>query len=65
MKKNTAEIFGMLFGSILFVAAYATLMPLAAIWALNKLFNLGIPFSFWTWLAAFLLVGVFRMKLTK
>jgi len=25
--------------------------PLATIWSLNTLFNLGIEYTFWTWLA--------------
>lgn len=65
MKKDIAEVLGMLFGGFLFVGAYITLMPLAVIWSLNKLFNLGIPFGFWTWLAAFILLGVIKIKLNK
>jgi hypothetical protein len=63
--KNMATILGTLFGGLLLVVAYVALMPLAAIWSLNKLFGLGIPFDFWTWLATFLLIGTFRFRLTK
>ena len=31
------------------------LWPLAVIWALNTLFALGIPYTFWTWLAVLVL----------
>lgn len=31
------------------------LIPLAWIWALNTLFALGIEYTFWTWLAAWVL----------
>lgn len=31
------------------------LWPLAVIWALNTLFVLGIPYTFWTWLAVLVL----------
>jgi hypothetical protein len=65
MNKNTATILGTLFGSLLFAGAYITLMPLAVIWSLNELFRFGIPFTFWTWLAAFLLLGVIKIKLNK
>jgi hypothetical protein len=63
MKKDIAEVLGMLFGGFLFVAAYSAIMPLAIIWSLNELFHLGIPFTFWTWLATFLLGGVLRIKI--
>jgi hypothetical protein len=33
-------------------------MPLAGIWSLNTLFGLTIPYTFDTWLAAFLLGAV-------
>lgn len=63
--KNIAEFLGMLFGGFLIVAAYSALMPLTIIWSLNELFHLGIPFTFWTWLAAFLLLGSIKIKLNK
>ncbi len=40
------------------VAAILVFMPLAAIWSLNTLFALTIPFAFATWLAAFVLSAV-------
>ncbi len=40
------------------VAAIIVFMPLAAIWSLNTLFTLTIPYSFDTWLAAFVLSAV-------
>jgi hypothetical protein len=36
---------------ILAIISLITFMPLAAIWALNTLFTLTIPYTFWTWLA--------------
>jgi hypothetical protein len=65
MKKDIAEVLGMLFGGFLFVAAYSAIVPLAIIWSLNELFRLGIPFTFWTWLAAFLLLGSIKIKSNK
>ena len=49
-------------GKLLFLVALAIALvvfgPLATIWALNVLFPaLAIPFTFDTWLAAFLLFG--------
>lgn len=32
--------------------------PLLTIWALNTLFSTGIEYTFWTWLAALILVGI-------
>lgn len=52
-------------GAIFLVIAYISLMPFAIIWALNTLFSLSIPFTFWTWLSAFVLFGALKMKLTK
>lgn len=40
---------------ILIVIGVAILSPLATIWVLNMLFNLGIAYTFWTWLAAAIL----------
>jgi len=47
---------------ILLIIAFAVLifilMPYAAIWAVNTLFSLTIPFTFDTWCAAVILSGV-------
>ena len=47
---------------ILTLAAVGTILilsiPLAAIWSVNTLFGLTIPYTFKTWLAAFILIGV-------
>ena len=32
--------------------------PLAAVWSVNTLFSLAIPYTFKTWLAALILIGV-------
>jgi len=34
-------------------------VPLITIWALNSLFSLGIGYTFWNWLAMFVLLLVF------
>lgn len=34
----------------------AVTVPLVTIWSLNTLFSLGIQYTFWTWLAAFILI---------
>ena len=52
-------------GAVILVIAYISLMPFAIIWGLNTLFSLSIPFTFWTWLSAFVLLGALKMKLTK
>lgn len=39
--------------TVLLIVAIALIIlgPLATIWSLNTLFNLGIDYTFWTWLA--------------
>lgn len=51
--KTIFQIFVILF--ILILVGAAILSPLATIWVLNTLFNLGIAYTFWTWLAAAIL----------
>lgn len=46
----------LILGIILFVLL--VLWPFAIIWALNTIGNFGIPYSFWTWLAIEVLLGV-------
>ena len=61
--KNTAAI---MFIIILF--ALVILVPFAVIWALNTLFALGIPYTFWTWLAMLIVTGTFgktNVKINK
>ena len=41
------------------VILWIFLWPLAAIWALNTLFALGIAYTFWNWLALVVLVAFF------
>lgn len=38
------------------------LYPLALIWALNQLFNLGIAYTFWNWVAAVIFTTLFQGK---
>jgi len=44
---------------ILVILTVVALMPLALIWSVNTLFNTGIEYTFFTWLAALLLAGLF------
>ena len=44
---------------VLTVILWIFLWPLAAIWALNTLFAMGIAYSFWNWLAMVVLVAFF------
>lgn len=50
---------GMMMGGIIFFVIFLilglVLLPFVFIWSVNTLFNLGIPFNFWTWLAAVVL----------
>jgi len=42
--------------------AWIIFFPWAVIWALNELFHMGIAYTFWTWLAMFILVTFVRSK---
>lgn len=55
-----SEKLAALFIFIAIVAVFIIAGPLLLLWALNTLFPaLAIPFTFWTWLAAFLLSAPF------
>lgn len=43
---------------VLLIGVLVVLMPFAAIWSLNTLFGLTIPFTFDTWCASIILSGV-------
>ena len=61
--KTTAAI---LFITVVFTLVF--LVPFAVIWALNTLFVLGIPYTFWTWLAMLVVTGTFgktNVKINK
>jgi hypothetical protein len=48
--------------SVTFVIAVLALVlfwPFALIWAVNTLFGTGIAYTFWTWLAAFIMMVAF------
>lgn len=47
---------------IVFAIAVFVFYPIAVIWSLNTLFGLTIPFTFNTWCAAFIVVGIFNVK---
>ena len=40
-------------------------MPLLIIWALNFLFHLGIPYSFLSWLAVFVIISVLGIRVKR
>ncbi len=44
---------------VLTIILWVFLWPLAAIWALNTLFAMGIAYTFWNWLAMVVLVAFF------
>jgi hypothetical protein len=44
---------------VLTAIAWVFLWPLAAIWALNTLFAMGIAYTFWNWLAMIVLTAFF------
>ncbi len=50
---------GVAIGGVIFFLAFLVvgivLLPFIFIWSVNTLFDLGIPYNFWTWLAAVVL----------
>lgn len=53
---NPGLLIGAGLGLFLTVAVLAVVGPLLTIAALNTLFGLGIPYTFWTWLSTLWLV---------
>ena len=49
---------------IVLVIGLIVAYPLAVIWSLNTLFGFTIPFTFKTWCATMVLVGVFTANVT-
>ena len=49
----------------LLILLFVLFWPIAAIWALNTLFGTAIPMSFKTWLAAVVLMALFRLGNTN
>ena len=54
---NAMKTFGAV--GILTILVLAILWPLVVIWAVNTLFAFGIAYTFWTWLAVFVLTMTF------
>jgi len=50
---------------ILLIIALLILTPFAAIWSVNTLFHLGIPYTFWSWLAVVVLTVFAKAGLAK
>ena len=50
---------------VLIFFAIIIFAPLLIIWALNTLFALGIAYTFWTWLAALILGGAIKARVSK
>jgi hypothetical protein len=44
---------------IITALALVLFWPFALIWAVNTLFATGIEYTFWTWLAAFVMIVAF------
>ena len=64
MIKMPATIGGIII-MLLFAAAVIIGGPLASIWALNTLFpSVAIPYTFDTWLAAFIIPAAFKTNVT-
>ncbi len=62
MAKETELTAGDVISSLLNVVAYI-ISPILLIWAVNTLFGCGIPMSFKTWLAGFVLIMLLKFHL--
>jgi len=62
MAKETELTAGDIISSLLNVVAYI-ISPILLIWAVNTLFICGIPMSFKTWLAGFVLIMLLKFHL--
>lgn len=40
-------------------------VPFSLVWAINVLLGQNIPYSFWTWLAAVVVISLFRIPNAK
>ena len=49
----------------LLILLFVLFWPIAAIWAINTLFGTSIPMSFKPWLAAVVLMALFRLGNTN
>ena len=47
---------------IILALIFLSIWPFCLIWAINTLFNTTIPFTVWTWLAAFVLTATVAVK---
>jgi hypothetical protein len=69
--KTTMLIFGIIAITVLFTVAVCVILsiPFATIWALNTLFGFTIAYTFWNWVACWVLLltlhGVPVVKVTK
>ena len=60
--KTTVLAFGVIFVVVLISVAISVILsiPFATIWALNTLFNFTIAYTFWNWLACWVLLLTFH-----
>lgn len=57
---------GRIVGAALIIILFVVLGPLITLWAINTLFPaLAIGYTFWTWLATFILMVAFGNKGVK
>jgi len=50
---------GMLLAALLIIAMLC-IAPLLLFWSIGELFGISVPFTFWTWLAAVVLLTLVR-----
>ncbi len=62
MSSPVDDYSAMIVGAVFVLILAAIFMPLAVIWAINTLFSTTIAYTFWNWLAVFVLCGVVSPK---
>jgi hypothetical protein len=64
MSKNNDALYAGIAMLVVILTVFS-LAPFAVIWALNELFHLGIAYTFFNWLAMFVLLILINVSVTK
>ncbi len=59
LKEKVTEAIGIT-GAIVLIVLLVIIGPLIGIWAVNTLFSISTPYTFWTWLASIVFFGMLK-----
>jgi len=65
MENDTLAYIAAVLGVVVLLLAIVVGVPFAVFWAINTLFGIKIQFTFWTWLAFWILWIVFIAKIRR